>query len=178
MTRETVDARRVHALLDALGRAAGGKMTVYLVGGATAVTVGWRDTTIDVDLRLEPEDEDALRALSRLKEELHVNVELASPLDFLPELPGWRDRSPFVASVGQLTVRQLDPYAQALAKLERGFTQDLRDVDEMVARGLVRPTELTRLFRAIADQLHRFPAVDGDHLRAAVQDLEARLGSG
>ena len=178
MTREAVDARRVYALLDTLARAAGGEVTVYLVGGATAVTVGWRDTTLDVDLRLEPEDEDALRALPHLKEELDINVELASPLDFLPELPGWRDRSPFVASVGPLTVRQFDPYAQALAKLERGFTQDLRDVDEMVALGLVRPAELTRLFGTIADKLYRFPAVDEDHLRATVEDLEARLGSG
>jgi hypothetical protein len=174
VTRAAVDAARVHALLEALAGEAGGETTVYLVGGATAVTVGWRATTIDIDLRMEPEDEAALRALPRLKDDLGINVELASPFDFLPELPGWRDRSPYVVRIAQMTVRQLDPYAQALAKLERGFGQDLIDVDEMVARGLVRPTELARLFEAVAEQLYRFPAVDPGHLRAAVEALSER----
>jgi hypothetical protein len=113
-----------------------------------------------------------MRALPRLKEELAINVELASPLDFLPELPGWRDRSPFVARIGRLTVRQLDPYAQAMAKLERGFQQDLADVDELVARALVRRDELLRLFEAVAGELYRFPAVDAEHLRAAIERLD------
>jgi hypothetical protein len=138
------------------------------------VTVGWRSTTIDIDLLLEPEDEGALRALPRLKEELAINVELASPLDFLPELPGWRDRSPYVSRVGLLTVRHFDPYAQALAKLERGFSQDLTDVDEMVRRGLVVPAGLERLLEAIAEQLYRFPTVDADRLRTAVAGLAAK----
>lgn len=171
MTRRLVDAERVRSFLEALGRAAGGETTAYLVGGATAVTVGWRGTTIDVDLHLEPEDEGALRALPRLKEEEGINAELASPLDFLPELPGWRDRSPFVSRIGRLTVRQFDPYAQALAKLERGFQQDLADVDEMIKRGMVRPDELSRLFEAIANELYRYPSVDGDHLRTAIAAL-------
>lgn len=174
MTRGPVNAERVGLFLEAFARAAGGPMTVYLVGGATAVTEGWRASTLDIDLRLEPEDEAALRALPRLKEELGVSVELASPLDFLPELPGWRDRSPLVRTVGPLTVRQLDPYSQALAKLERGFGQDLADVNEMVARGMVQPSELSRLLDAIEDDLYRFPAVDAAHLRAAVEELSAR----
>jgi hypothetical protein len=172
VTRGPVDAERVRAFLQALARATGGDTTVYLVGGTTAVTIGWRASTLDVDLHLEPEDEGAMRALPRLKEELGINVELASPLDFLPELPGWRDRSPFVSSVGPLTVRQFDHYAQALAKLERGFGQDLADVDAMVSRVLVRPAELAAFFEAIVDDLYRFPAVDAVHLRAMVQALQ------
>jgi hypothetical protein len=172
LTRGAVDSARVQDFLEALARAASGEATLYLVGGATAVTTGWRTTTIDIDLRLEPEDEGAMRALPRLKEDLGINVELASPVDFLPELPGWRDRSPFVSRVGSLTVRQFDLYAQALAKLERGFAQDLADVDAMVSRGLVRPVELLSLFEAIVDDLYRFPVVDADHLRAMVTALQ------
>ena len=44
-------------------------------GGATAVLHGWRASTIDVDLKLVPDDDALLRALPRLKEELHVNLE-------------------------------------------------------------------------------------------------------
>ncbi|MDP9222727.1 MAG: hypothetical protein M3P18_02530 [Actinomycetota bacterium] len=145
--------------------------TAYLVGGGTAVLEGWRATTIDVDLYLEPEADELLRAIPGLKEDLEINVEFSSPLDFLPELPGWRDRSPFVAQEGRLTVRHFDLYAQALAKLERGFDQDLADVRAMVDRGLVSPDQLRRLFDAVADELYRFPAVDGKALRAAVAEL-------
>ncbi|MCZ7683003.1 MAG: hypothetical protein M5U28_31025 [Sandaracinaceae bacterium] len=62
-------------------------------GGATAITYGWRELTIDIDLRLDPEPPGAFEAIARLKDELDVNVELASPMDFLPEVPGWRERS-------------------------------------------------------------------------------------
>ena len=59
----------------------------YLTGGATAVLVGWRGTTIDVDVALEPEQDELLRELPRIKNELGINVELASPRDFIP-VPG------------------------------------------------------------------------------------------
>lgn len=166
-----VDAAAVRRFLDAIARRATGPTTVYLVGGTTAVTHGWRSSTIDLDLRLEPEDDGILRALPGIKIDQGVNVELASPLDFLPELPGWRDRSPFVATIGALTVRHLDLYSQTLAKLERGFAQDLADVDAMIDRGLVEPHRLLELLAAIEPELYRFPAVDPPTLRAAVQEL-------
>ncbi len=146
--------------------------TVYLVGGATAVLEGWRPTTIDVDLRIEPESDQLLRAIPELKERLGINVKLASPLDFLPELPGWRDRSPFVSQEGPVTVRHFDLYSQAMAKTERAFDQDVRDVDAMIERGLVDPAELRRLFDAIEPRLYRFPAVDPTALKQRVADLK------
>lgn len=142
------------------------------------MTVGWRQSTIDVDVRIEPEDEGALRALPRLKVDLDTNVELASPLDFLPALPGWRDRSPFVATVGRLTVRHFDPYSQALAKLARAFEQDVADVKAMVALGMVDPVELLGLFEAIAEELYRFPAIDAASLRASVMSLGGEVDPG
>ena len=36
---------------------------VYLVGGATAVIEGWRESTLDVDLQPGPDAEAALRAI-------------------------------------------------------------------------------------------------------------------
>ena len=175
MTRP-VDAAAIRRFLDAIARQADGPTTVYLVGGSTAVEQGWRGSTIDIDLRLEPEDDGILRGLSRIKIDQGINIELASPLDFLPELPGWRDRSPVVASLGPLTIRNLDPYSQALAKLERGFKQDLADVEAMVDRGLVRTSRLLELLTAIEPDLYRFPAVDPGSLRDAVHELIDRRG--
>ena len=169
--RRRTDADSLREFLRELGRAARQPATVYLVGGATAVLAGWRPTTLDIDIRLEPEHDELLRALAELKERLGVNVELASPLDFLPEAPGWRDRSPFVAQEGPLTVRHLDHAMQALAKLERAFDQDLRDVEAMLERGLVDPATLSAAFAAVEPQLYRFPSVDAKALRAAVERL-------
>ncbi|CAN5518139.1 hypothetical protein BH24CHL9_BH24CHL9_02170 [soil metagenome] len=154
--RRRTDAERLRHFLRELGRSARRPATVYLVGGATAVLVGWRSTTIDIDLRLEPDHDELLRALPELKERLRVNIELASPLDFLPEPPGWRDRSPFVAQEGPLTIRHLDHTTQALAKLERG---------------LVDAATLRSALTAIEPELYRFPSVDGAALRAAVERL-------
>jgi hypothetical protein len=166
--RRPLDRVRLRTVLDELARASREPTTVYLVGGTTAVEYGWRTTTIDIDLLLEPERDEVVRAASDIKNRLQVNLEFASPLDFLPPLPGWQDRSPFVAQLGELTVRHFDPYSQALAKLERGFDQDRRDVAAMFERGLIEGSELRRLFDSIEPALYRFPAIDPGSLRAEV----------
>lgn len=158
--RPDVDRARVQQLLAALGRRLSAPHTLYLVGGSSAVLVGWRGSTRDVDVRPEPDSDEVLRALSELKNELDVNIELASPLDFLPELEAWRDRSPYVGSWGALHVRHLDFRLQALAKLERGLDTDLDDVHAMLARDLVSAEELRAGFDAMRASLFRFPGVD------------------
>lgn len=144
---------------------------MYLTGGATAVLEGWRASTVDVDVRFEPDSDTALRAISELKERLQVNVELASPLDFLPPLDGWRERSRFRFKAGNLEVFDFDPYSQALSKLERGFDLDLHDVAEMVNAEQVEPLRLKELFEGIESELFRFPAVDPSRLKRAVENL-------
>jgi hypothetical protein len=158
--RARADEERIRAFLRALGRRARVAGRVYLTGGATAVLEGWRSGTIDIDLRFEPDDDALLRSLPELKERLNVNVELVSPPEFIPELPGWRDRSPFVIREGSLDVHHFDPYSQALSKVERGFEQDLEDVEAMIAAGLVEPVMALDLFGRIASDLYRYPAID------------------
>ena len=41
--------------------------------------LGWRASTVDVDLALRPDDDAVLRAIPRLKDALRVNIELAFP---------------------------------------------------------------------------------------------------
>jgi hypothetical protein len=144
---------------------------MYLTGGATAVLEGWRESTVDIDVRFEPDSDVALTKIRDLKEQLSLNVELASPLDFLPPLDGWQERSRFRFREGSLEVFDFDPYSQALSKLERGFALDLEDVRNMVHSGQVDPGKLRDLFEAIEPELFRFPAVDPPSLRAAVEAL-------
>jgi hypothetical protein len=158
--RPPVDRERLQALTEKLGRTAPVRTIVYLTGGATAVLEGWRNSTIDVDVRFEPDSDPLLRALPAIKEELQINIELASPPDFIPELPGWRERSLLVLETGNVQVRNFDPYSQALSKIERGFSQDLEDVSQMLDSGLVRPDRLRELYAQIEPQLYRYPAID------------------
>jgi hypothetical protein len=94
--RALADADRIRKFMQVLAADAREEGRVYFTGGATAVLSGWRPSTIDVDLKLVPEQDALLRAIPRLKEQLQLNVELASlasPVDFIPVPPGWEDRS-------------------------------------------------------------------------------------
>jgi hypothetical protein len=172
--RRAADAKRIVALAKELGRTVPPGTRMYLTGGATAVLEGWRDSTVDVDVRFEPDSDAALGRIRDLKEEIEVNVELASPLDFLPPLPGWRERSRFRFCEGNLEVFDFDPYSQAMSKLERGFDLDLDDVQSMVDAGLIEPERMLELLEAIESELFRFPAVDPTSLRTAVERLAGR----
>ena len=167
--RRPVDAARVRAFMRALGREADREGRAYFTGGSTAVLLGWRNSTIDIDLKLEPESDRLLRAISALKEQLDVNLELASPDQFIPELAGWRERSEWIAREGKLDFHHYDFHAQALAKIERGHLQDRADVEQMLSRGLVDPRELQRRFTEIEPLLYRFPAIDPGSFRTAVE---------
>lgn len=86
--RALVDADRIRQLMQALGRAARRPARVYFTGGATAVLEGWRLSTIDVDVKLVPDEDALMRAIPELKERLSMNIELASPDDFIPVAEG------------------------------------------------------------------------------------------
>ena len=136
--------------------------------------LGWRSTTIDVDVVFVPEQDAIFHSLPIIKEELSVNVELASPAHFIPVPAGWEERSVFVAHEGSLSFSHFDLYAQALAKLERAHRQDLEDVDAMLGLGLIDPTRALELYGEIEPELRRFPAVDP---RAFRRRVEEALGS-
>ncbi len=169
--REIADADRIHRLMRALGAEADIAVRIYFTGGTTAVLFGWRKSTIDVDLRMDPELDRLLRALPRLKDELRVNIELASPPDFIPVPPGWEARSPFIAAEGKASFFHFDLYAQALAKVERNHAQDREDVQSMIHRGLIDPRRAREYFGQIEPELYRFPAIDPRSFRHAVEEI-------
>jgi hypothetical protein len=168
--RGLADEARIRSFMRELGRAARSQARVYFTGGATAVLSKWRASTIDIDVKIVPEQDALFRAIPELKESLHVNVELASPDDFIPVADGWEDRSQFVAQEGPLTFLHYDLIAQALSKIERGHAQDREDVKEMLQRGLVRPDDVRAAFSAIEPRLYRYPAIDPPTFRKAVED--------
>jgi hypothetical protein len=167
--RDKVNAEALEQFMKALGRAGKINARIYFVGGATAVLLGWRETTIDIDLKLVPEVNEILKALPQLKERLHLNVELASPDDFIPALPGWEERSEYITRQGTIDFFHYDFYAQALAKIERGHNTDILDVQQMIERGLVERSRLMEFFSQIEDRLYKYPAIDAKSFRSAVE---------
>lgn len=167
--REQVTSERLQEFMKVLGERVTQPTRIFLVGGSTAVMLGWRDSTIDIDLKVVPESDESLQLFAGLKERLDVNIELASPDDFIPELPGWEARSTFIAQLAKVTFLHYDFYAQALAKLERGHDSDLSDVRHLFRAQLIDPEKLMDLFSQIEDQLFRYPAINPGSFRRAVE---------
>jgi hypothetical protein len=163
----------VERFMRALGTAVANNTRVYLTGGASAVLLGWRESTIDIDLTFIPEGDEVFRAIARLKDELGINVELASPAHFIPPVPGWDTRSTFIAQEGRVAFYHYDFYSQALAKIERGHAQDRVDVAAMLAGRLVEPVRLLELFEMIFPELYRYPAIDPESFRRLVSEAAA-----
>ncbi len=158
--RDLTDHKTIDEFMKALGFKSRRPARVYFTGGSSAVLFNWRNTTIDIDLCIVPDHDELFRALPELKERLRVNVEFASPTDFIPPLPGWEDRSIFIGREGKLDFYHFDPYSQALSKIERGHTQDISDVKAMFRDGLVDAEKLGSFFHQIEPQLYRYPAID------------------
>ncbi|MHB8636566.1 MAG: DUF6036 family nucleotidyltransferase [Fimbriimonadaceae bacterium] len=166
--RSGTDKAKLLAFVEAIGQTALGPGRVYFVGGATALLLGVREQTIDIDIKLDPEPSGIFESIAGLKERLGLNVELASPDQFLPELPGWRERSEFIARSGLVEFFHYDFYAQALAKILRGHRNDLVDALALTKLGKVKCTQLEALFEQIRPQLIRYPTIDGPDFKARV----------
>ena len=155
----------------ALGNNVTGGGRIYFAGGTTTVLHGWREMTIDIDLKADPEPAGLFEAIAILKDELDINIELASPDDFIPAVPGWRERSLFIARHRDVDFFHYDPYAQALSKLQRGHDRDIADVHAFVRLALIDRERLRELFTQIEPQLIRFPAIDPASFRTAVMEF-------
>jgi len=105
--------------MEELGRRARGPGRIYLTGGATALIFGWRESTVDADLKLDPEPAGIFEAIAQIKEELEMNVELASPDQFIPPVPEWRERSTYIARYPAID-------AAAFAQRVRSFVERSR----------------------------------------------------
>lgn len=158
-------------LLDELGRKFRHPARLYLV--RTCV-----ETTRDVDVHYEvsPDHHGAfVNALRELKEKLSISIEEAYPGDFVPLPPGSERRCTFIERFGQVDVFLFDPYAVALSKLERDHERDREDVKALLAKRIIEPAELRRLFEAILPA-YEAQGVKSDPARFR-KALEAALSS-
>lgn len=154
---------------------AAGEGRVYFTGGVTALLMKWRATTVDIDMKMVPEQDALFRAIPSIKESLEMNVELAAPDQFIPALPLWEERSPLIMRQGRLSFHHYDFYSQALAKIERGHSRDTGDVAAMLGLGLIDPRRTLEYFGQIEPSLYRYPAIDPPSFRRAVEAMMQRV---
>lgn len=154
--RQAVDHDRIKLFLKNLGDRFRRPGRIYLVGGTTLVFEGLRQQTLDIDLMIEvaPADHgDLIRAIRELKDTLSINVEEASPGDFIPLPSGYQNRHVFVERFGMLDVLHFDLYSTALSKIERGREQDLVDVLSLLHAGSLDWSKLVGYFQEILPKM-------------------------
>ncbi len=113
---------------------------------------GLRQQTLDITICFEVDDRVPsafVEAVRDLKERLSLNIEEASPADFIPLPSGYRERSPFIGRYGQLEVFHFDLYSTALSKIERGTEGDFDDVLSLLRSGRIELAAMTGYFEEI-----------------------------
>lgn len=176
--REEVTPRRLDLLMDELARVAPrpGSYRVYLVGGGTAVYVGWRASSIDVDLHSE--DDVVFRDIQAIKERLKMNIEFVRPEDFVPSLEGSMSRHVLIKTIGPVSFYHYDPYSQCFAKVVRGFQRDIEDAHAFIVREMVNREELRSLVAAIPDSAYaKYPNLSKAGVENAIEDFLASMRS-
>ncbi len=139
---------------------------MYFTGGSTALLLGLREQTIDIDIKIEPEPKGVFEAIAKLKNELSLNIELASPDDFIPAPPAWQNLARPIEKIGDISFFHYDLCMQALAKIERGFSQDIADARGLVERGFVSVEALKERFAQIEGRFIRYPAINPEEFKA------------
>ncbi len=155
--RPPVDRPAIERFLQRLGRLVRHPGRIYLVRGAALVhhqVRGPHATTLDIDLALEVNNEQEIEsAIQRLKQELDVNVELASPGDFIPLPSSWQRQAQYIGRYGPLEVFYFDYYSLALSKIERGTERDLHDVELLGHQGWITREGLDTAYQEILPQM-------------------------
>jgi len=169
--RGSTNKGKIQNFMAVLGRMVAGEGTIYLTGGVTALLYGWRETTIDIDIKPDPEPAGLFEVLAEIKNKLDLNIEIASPDQFIPAVEGWKERSLFIKKCGKVQFFHYDPYGQVLSKLQRRHDRDLIDAKAFVDFKLVDKVLLKQFFKQIKPRLIRFPSIDSDVFSNSVIDF-------
>lgn len=167
MTRKPITKEVLQSFMKSVGRLMKKSATFYLTGGATAILYDFREGTIDIDIAGDMDE--LFSFIPKLKERLQINIEMAKPTDFVPNLPGEKGRHIMIGTFGKATFMHFDPYAQAFSKIVRGHATDIVDVKALVATELVNIKKLYEMVKKIPDpHFAKYPRLNRSAVEAAV----------
>ena len=144
------------------------------------VGLGLRGATLHIDYVAVSDDpaalEDLERAIRGFKDELDVNVEPASPADFLPVPRSVLDRSRYVERHGQVGVYYYHLPTQVIAKAARGLELDLADAEGMIRSGAVTWNDVRATWEEIRSSPTGWLRYEPDEIERRLSALRQRLG--
>jgi hypothetical protein len=152
---------------------------LYLVGGSVLIDLGLRGTTLDVDYVADADDPAALADLEQLirslKNELDINVEPASPADFLPIPRSILERSRYVGRHGNLDVYYYHLPSLVISKAARGLEQDVADAERLLRAGEVAWTDVEATWEEIRTSPTGWLRYEPDEIGRRLDALRQRL---
>ena len=96
-------------------------------------------------------------AIRQLVRQMNINVEPASPGNFIPLPKQWMAQSKFIGRYGTIDVFYFDFYSIALSKIERGNTRDINDVKLLVQQKVITLEELDAAYQEVLPQVGNPP---------------------
>jgi len=140
-----------------------------------------RQSTSDIDYTAITEDEQAAdeleQAVRSLKNDLDVNVEPAAPHDFLP-VPAWaRERGRFVGQYGPVAVYYYHLPSLVLAKVARGYEQDLDDAEKLIRAAGVTWQEIEQTWREMRASPRGWLRYEPEEVERRLEQLRRRAGT-
>lgn len=174
--RRTATRKDIEQFLQTLGKLFRKSARLYLVGGAALVHLGIRaGSTIDIDLVIETPDEDEMvTAIRRIVEQQQINVEFASPEDFIPVPMQWKAHARYIGRYGSIEAFYFDFYSLALSKIARGTDRDLNDVRLLVQQQVISLEELDEAYHDILPRMGKRPYLNLDPHRFAERYVNIR----
>ena len=131
---------------------------LYLTGGAALVHRGIRPgQTLDIDIQITIDPANLMAQIAQLKQKMNINIEFASPGDFIPLPTQWEARSEFIKRYNQVDAFYFDWYSLALSKMQRANRQDVLDVQLLVRQGCVDVNELDLLCQDVLNKIGHPP---------------------
>lgn len=153
--RPKVDKAAIDSFLNALGRVFRKPGRLYLAGGAALVHRGVSaGSTQDIHIEISGNNEgEMMDAIRQLIQQLNINIELASPRDFIPLPKHWMAQSQYVGRYGAVDVFYFDFNSIALSKMQRGSTLDINDVKLLLQQGVITLEGLDTAYKEVLAQL-------------------------
>lgn len=149
-----VDQNYLRSFLERLSQEIHSDATLYLTGGTLLIYHGIRPATIDIDFGFDapdPIDRESLPEVAQRIAGPDIRVQCSEEMAgwSLMPLPRYRERALFLGRFGRLTVRSIHPTDLLLAKIHRGYAEDLADAVALVKHFQISVEELITRFKEI-----------------------------
>ena len=160
--RHNVTKADIEKFLNALGKLFHKPGRLYLAGGAALVHIGLRSGfTMDIYVAIEASDEEEMvTAIRTLVEKMQINVEFASPGDFIPLPTHWMAHARYIGRYGSIDVFYFDFYSLALSKISRGNDRDLIDVQLLLQKKLISLEALDAAYSEVLPRMGKRPYIN------------------